>query len=221
MGKFLDSEGVGYLWGKTKELVSSEVAPLEEMVYKAHGSVAVSVSPSVIESGVETEVTVRNTVTLSGESFSPASVVVKEGSSQISTAANSTVTRTVSATTTYTAEATFIDGVKKSGSAKVTAVYPMYFGGSASSSLDSAGVTGLAKQGLKTSPNGSYTVSVGQGEYLWLCVPSGMKVNKVASAGFDVPMEAAATVAVSGKGNYSCYRSSSKFNAGSVAITVS
>ena len=97
----------------------------------------------------------------------------------------------------------------------------MYFGGSASSSLDSAGVTGLAKQGLKTSPNGSYTVSVGQGEYLWLCVPSGMKVNKVVSAGFDVPMEADATVAVSGKGNYSCYRSSSKFNAGSVAITVS
>lgn len=221
MGKYLDLEGTKYLYKKMKSYVDTETSQINEKIYKAHGVVSVSVSPTVIETGVDTRVTVTNRVTLSGDTFTPKSISVNEGSTRVSSTPNSSVQRTIKTTTTYKANVTFIDGVSKSASATVTAVYPMYFGGNSSGTLGSAAVLALTKQSLKTSPNGSYTVAVTQGQYLWLCVPSSMKINKVTSSGFDVPMQAAATVAVDGKGNYSCYRSSSQFNAGSVNIVIS
>lgn len=219
--KFLDKDGLEYFWGKIKDYVGGEVTPINEKVFSAHGAATVSVSPNVIEKGVSTEVTVRNSVTFSGATYSPLSVSLKKGDEELSTTANTSVKDNVTDTTTYSMDVTFIANVTKKVSGTVTAVYPMYFGGDVSTTMDSAKITALTKQSLKTSPNGTYNVAVAQGEYMWLCVPSNMNINKVASAGFDVPMEAAATVAVTGKGNYKCYRSSSKFNAGTVNIVIS
>lgn len=219
--KYLDYDGLEYYTDKIKSYITGQVTPINEKVFAAHGAASVSVSPNVIEKGVSTQVTVRNSVTFSGASYSPLSVSLKKGDKELSTTANSSVQDNVTDTTTYSMNVTFIANVTKKVSGTVTAVYPMYFGGDASTTMDSAKVLALTKQSLKTSPNGTYNVSVGQGEYMWLCVPSNMNINKVASAGFDVPMEAAATVAVTGKGNYKCYRSSSQFNAGTVNIVIS
>jgi len=143
----------------------------------------------------------------------------------VSTTPNSSTTQTLTTsgagTVTYTNSSTIVEGVTKNTTAKVTAVYPMYFGGNTSSTLDSAKVLALTKQTIKTSPAGSYSVAVTQGQYMWLCVPSTMTINKVTSSGFAVPMESAVSVTVSGKGTYKCYRSSSTYVAGTVSIVIS
>jgi hypothetical protein len=218
---YLDQTGLAHVWSKIKTYVTDQTTPLNEKIFDAHGSVSLTISPSIVENGVSTQVTIRNNITLSGKTYTPNSISIKQGDDELSTAANNSFTQNVSATTTYTATVEFIDNVSKTVTATVTGVYPMYFGGNASTTLASADITSMTKQSLKTSPSGSYNVSVGQGQYMWLCIPSNMNINKVTSSGFDVPMETAATVAVDGKGNYKCYRSSSQFNAGTVAIVVS
>lgn len=218
---YLDQTGLAYFWDKIKQHVTDEVTPINEKVFQAHGSASVSVSPSIIEKGVSTKVAVKNTVTFSGATYTPLSVNLKKGDSSLSTTPNGSVDDTVNDTTTYTMDVTFITNVSKTVSGKVTAVYPMYFGGNAATTLDSSKILTMTKQALKTSPNGTYNVSVAQGNYMWLCIPSSMNINKVTSSGFDVPMESPSTVAVTGKENYKCYRSSSQFNAGTVNIVIS
>lgn len=221
MSKFLNEQGLAYFWNKIKQHVTDEVTPINEKVFQAHGSATVSVSPSIIEKGVSTGVTVKNTVTFSGATYTPISVNLKKEESTLSTTPNSSVEDKVSDTTIYTMDVTFITNVTKTASGKVTAVYPMYFGSNASTRLSSDSITAMTKQSLKISPNGTYNVNVAQGNYMWLCIPSNMTINKVTSSGFDVPMEAPSTVAVTGKGGYKCYRSSSQFNAGTVNIVIS
>lgn len=218
---YLDQTGLAYFWNKIKQHVTDEVTPINEKVFQAHGSASVSVSPSIIEKGVPTKVAVKNTVTFSGATYTPLSVNLKKGDSSLSTTPNGSIDDTVNDTTTYTMDVTFITNVSKTVSGKVTAVYPMYFGSNAATTLDSSKILAMTKQALKTSPNGTYNVNVAQGNYMWLCIPSSMNINKVTSSGFDVPMESPSTVAVTGKENYKCYRSSSQFNAGTVNIVIS
>ena len=107
-----------------------------------------------------------------------------------------------------------IKGITKTASVTVNAYYPMYFGASAKTALESTDILAMTKQPIKSSPAGNATVEVGANEYLWLCVPSTMSINSVKSGGFDVPMAAPVTVAVDGKGDYKCYRSASPFAEG-------
>lgn len=219
--------GIGSYNGSNEDsaqTLQEVLTQMNEHIYNAHASVSLNLSPNIIERDVTTAITVRNSVQFLGSSYTPQAISVRVGStsgSEISTTPNGSVTANTSATTTYYATVTFIDGVTKTATAKVSAYYPMYFGGSTATSLNSAAVLAMAKQRIKSSPNGSYNVSVGQGQYMWLCVPNEMTIYSVTSSGFGVPMEAAATVAVDGKGNYSCYRSSSTYNAGNVSIVIS
>ena len=61
---------------------------------------------------------------------------------------------------------------------------------------------------------------ISQGEYVWLCIPSNFNINGVTSSGFSVPMEAAISVLVEGKGNYKCYRTSSSLVAGTFNFVI-
>nr|UVM82029.1 MAG: hypothetical protein [Bacteriophage sp.]UVX34887.1 MAG: hypothetical protein [Bacteriophage sp.]DAG92598.1 MAG TPA: hypothetical protein [Crassvirales sp.] len=61
---------------------------------------------------------------------------------------------------------------------------------------------------------------ISQGEYVWLCIPSNFNINSVTSSGFSVPMEAAISVPVEGKGNYKCYRTSSSLVAGTFNFVI-
>ena len=65
-------------------------------------------------------------------------------------------------------------------------------------------------------PAGQYTATNNvTGNYMWFCVASQQSINKVTSGGFDVPLEAAATV-----GKYKCYRSSNAVAAGEHTFVV-
>ena len=58
------------------------------------------------------------------------------------------------------------------------------------------------------------------GNYMWLCVPDTMTINRVTLNGFDVPMEAAQSASTS-LGAYKCYRSSNALVAKSYTIVIS
>lgn len=198
------------------------IQELQTNMYKAHASVSFTLKPTIFEKDVETSVTVANSITFIGETYTPISVSIKQGEQEISTTPNNSITVTgISDTVTFKIDVTYAEGVTGSKTATVNAYYPMYFGGSAKSTLTSADVLGMVKQSIKSSASGPYSVNVGQGEYMWLCIPSTFKTISVTSSGFGVPMESPATVAVDGKGDYKCYRSSSTYNAGAVSIVIS
>lgn len=206
--EFLDKDGVTYLWGK-----------ISETFKKKEASVSISASPKLFEKGVDTEVTVSWSSMLDGAKVTPTSTTITQGSTQISTAANSSVKVTVADSATFSISSV-IKGVTKTASTSVAAVYPMYFGDSAKAALASADILALTKQSIQSSPKGSYTVAVAANNYMWLCVPSTMSITKVTSSGFDVPLEAPVTVAVTDKGDYKCYRSSAAFSEGDVNIVI-
>lgn len=147
--------------------------------------------------------------------------------------------------TTITNSASFkytltLAGKSFTGTRLFNAYYPMYFGSSDSDTIsadnmntifttctttnamtDVGGVGSFAKKSISSSPAGSHSVEVKQGYYMYLAVPNGMTIKKVTSSGYDVPMESVVTVSGTNKESYNIYRSSSKFNAGTVNIVIS
>ena len=111
-------------------------------------------------------------------------------------------------TTTYTVTAT-IDGKSYTAKASANAYLPQFAGTSTAATVADLNVAGLAikKQSIK----GQITVNAPTGEdkYVWFCVPSGVTISKVTSAGFGVNLKTVETkkATVGGKEyNYSCYR---------------
>ena len=97
----------------------------------------------------------------------------------------------------------------------------MTFGHSAKAALTGEAGVGLTKQAIKSSPNGTYNMpGIAEGEYVWVCVPSNFSITKVTSSGFGVPMAAAVTVTVEGKGSYKCYRTEGALKAGNFNIVI-
>lgn len=116
-----------------------------------------------------------------------------------------------------------------SASAKLNITCPMYFGFLPIYSVSDLTITNLSKQGIKLSPNGTYTLNnPSTGGYMWLCVPNhtnnNMTINKVVLNGFDVPMEAAASNSVTISDiviPYKCYRSSNALVVGTYTFVIS
>lgn len=179
---------------------------------KKFTSVWMRTAPSVIEKGMATKVTVSWGSTYNDAAYTPKSTKVTDGGgATVSTAANSKTGQTLSNSKSYKLEVTFVDGLIKSTTAGVTAVYPMYFGTSTKTALTSDDILAMGKQSLATSPNGDHTVQGKGGQYTWLCVPDSMTINQtLETSGMTVSysLEKPVTVAVTGKGNYKCYRSS-------------
>lgn len=78
---------------------------------------------------------------------------------------------------------------------------------------------------VKASVAGSYSVAHTAGQYLWICVPSFMSVNKATSGGFDAPLEAAQSVTGVKSGEesvtYKCYRMSGAAQSSPVSLVIS
>lgn len=184
-----------------------------------------SASPTVIEKGVYANISIRGSILFNSKGLVPETLSLKRGTTVINSTPVSSlnitdVLNTTQSRTTYTLSITS-KGVTKTASANVNAYYPMYFGHSSKTALESADVLGLTKQAIKSSPNGTYNMSgIGQGDYVWLCVPSDFSITKVTSSGFGVPMKAPITVTVDGKGSYKCYRTSGAMKAGSFNFVI-
>lgn len=178
-----------------------------------------SVSPTIIEKGVDADITIRGNNLFNSKPLVPETLSVKRGTTVINSTPIASLNikdtlNTEDDRTTYTLSITS-KGVTKTATANVNAYYPMYFGHSAKAALTGEDVLGLTKQAIKSSPNGTYNMTgIAEGEYVWLCVPSNFSITKVTSSGFGVPMAAAAIVTVEGKGSYKCYRTEGALKAG-------
>ena len=198
--------------------IANDFAAIYEIMYNQHATVSIStnVSGNIIEKGVPKSVTINWSYVFNGKPTTPdTSLQLKSGGSVLVSDKNTkTFTESISDTKAYQAVAV-MKGVTKTAGVTVSAYYPIYYGSSAKTVLTSEDVLAFTKHGsIKSNPSGSYTFNVNEGHYAWICVPAGMTINKVTSSGFGVPMEPLATVAVTGKGNYNCYRSSGTFKAG-------
>lgn len=184
-----------------------------------------SVSPTIIEKGVDANITIRGNNLFNSKPLVPETLSVKRGTTVINSTPIASLNikdtlNTKDDRTTYTLSITS-KGVTKTATANVNAYYPMYFGHSAKAALTGEDVLGLTKQAIKSSPNGTYNMTgIAEGEYVWLCVPSNFSITKVTSSGFGVPMAAAATVTVEGKGSYKCYRTEGALKAGNFNFVI-
>ena len=204
--------------GSRKDIAMSQYAvtkalnEINDVLFSQYTALTFSRTPSVIERGVNTVVTLTWNTTFNGAYEKPSALTVKKGATTLTTDTSlKTIQDTagITETTTYSIEAT-IKGITKTASATVNAYYPMYFGGSASEEITSEELLALTKQSIKSSPAGQVTIPLTTGQYLWLCVPEGMSINGVGILNSSpVGLIAPVTVSVPNKGNYRCYRSDS------------
>lgn len=112
-------------------------------------------------------------------------------------------------TTTYTVTAT-IDGKSYTAKVSANAWLPQFAGTSTAATAADLNITGLAvkKQNLKAQQI-TVNAPTGEDKYVWFCVPSGVTISKVTSAGFGVNLKTVETKkATIGRKeySYSCYR---------------
>lgn len=184
------------------------------------------VSPTIIEKGVATDINISGRFLFAGNPLTPDTLTLKINDKVISNQPVNNLSGTKDTLTTTNDRITYsvsitAHGVTKNASATVSTYYPCYFGHTTKTIIVGTDVLSFSKQSIKSSPNGTYSMSdISQGEYVWLCVPSNFNINSVTSSGFSVPMEAAISVPVEGKGNYKCYRTSSSLVAGTFNFVI-
>lgn len=184
------------------------------------------VSPTIVEKGVATTININGRFLFAGEPVTPDTLILKRGDALLSDrpvdnlSGTKDTLNTNDDTTTYSLSIT-AHGVTRNTSAIVSAYYPCYFGHTTKTIIVGTDVLSFSKQSIKSSPNGTYSMSdISQGEYVWLCIPSNFNINSVTSSGFSVPMEAAISVPVEGKGIYKCYRTCSSLVAGTFNFVI-
>lgn len=184
------------------------------------------VSPTIIEKGVATDINISGRFLFAGNPLTPDTLTLKMNDHVISNQPVNNLSGTKDTLTTTNDRITYsvsitAHGVTKNASATVSVYYPCYFGHTTKTIIVGTDVLSFSKQSIKSSPNGTYSMSgISQGEYVWLCIPSNFNINRVTSSGFSVPMEAAISVPVEGKGNYKCYRTSGSLVAGTFNFVI-
>lgn len=184
------------------------------------------VSPTIIEKGVATDINISGRFLFAGNPLTPDTLTLKMNDHVISNRPVNNLSGTKDTLTTTSDRITYsvsitAHGVTKNASATVSTYYPCYFGHTTKTIIVGTDVLSFSKQSIKSSPNGTYSMSdISQGEYVWLCIPSNFNINSVTSSGFSVPMEAAISVPVEGKGNYKCYRTSISLVAGTFNFVI-
>ena len=119
-----------------------------------------------------------------------------------------TFTKISQGTTTYTVTAT-IDGKSYTAKASANAYLPQFAGTSTAATAADLNVVGLAikQQNIKTQI--TVNAPTGEDKYVWFCVPSGVTISKVTSAGFGVNLKTVETKKAtigSKEYSYNCYR---------------
>lgn len=184
------------------------------------------VSPTIIEKGVSTVINISGRFLFAGNPLTPDTLTLKMNDKVIGNQPVNNLSGTKDTLTTVSDRITYsvsitAHGVTKNASATVSTYYPCYFGHTTKTIIVGTDVLSFSKQSIKSSLNGTYSMSdISQGEYVWLCIPSNFNINSVTSSGFSVPMEAAISVPVEGKGNYKCYRTSSSLVAGTFNFVI-
>ncbi len=198
--------------------LNTEISDINKVLYTQHSEVILSCSPTIIEKGISTKITLSWKYLFNSEETTPTSMQLKSGST-ILESDNKSYTDNITNNKSYYVLAINGGIPKNSNTITVNAYYPMYFGEGGSSFDKNELITTTNKRPIASSPNGNINITFTGNKYLWLCVPSSMSVNKVTSSGFSVPMESPITQTINE--SYKCYRSTDTINAGTVNFVIS
>lgn len=199
----------------TDENLSMTQAEINQLVIGSNITVGLSASPSPIFVGTQRTISLSATC-----SRSATSITIKKGDTVLATGSGTSlsysdsITPSAAGNTSYTAEFV-VAGLNKTASKSVTAVYPIRIG------TGSSYVEGNALSSAKTSPAGTYNVTVANdGEYIYFNVPSSMSISGATMGGFAFPLEAAQNKTIDGV-SYKSYASSNTYDAGTLTIVIS
>lgn len=119
-----------------------------------------------------------------------------------------TFTKSSQGTTTYTVTAT-IDGKTYTATVSANAYLPQFAGTSTAATAADLNITGLAVKRQNIKAQITVNAPTGEDKYVWFCVPSGVTISKVTSAGFGVNLKTVETKKATIGGieySYNCYR---------------
>ena len=106
-----------------------------------------------------------------------------------------------------------IGGVERTKELTIKAVGAVYYGAGA----DVSEV--VTKASPRKNPEGLYTMSASEDDYLFVLVPEGMTLHGMRMSGIDVPLDTPSGVLVDGI-EYTCYKSANTYQAGNYVIEV-
>lgn len=197
--------------------VNNKLSEINKVLYNQHSQVTLSGNPTIIEKGVNTKINLSWNYKFNGAETTPTSMQLKSGST-ILESVNKTYTDTINTSKSYQVTAVNEGITKTSNIITVNAYYPMYFGEAGKTFDTTKIVTTTNKRPIASSPKGDISITFTGGQYLWLCIPSNMTINKVTSSGFAVPMEEPINQTINEI--YKCYRSTDTINKGTVNFTI-
>lgn len=178
-----------------------------------------SINPSFTASPTPVFVNAESNISLNASIRIEADIVIKKGSEVLKNGRGTTLSHTDSLTptsagnTTYTAEFT-IGGLLKTVNKNIVAVYPIYYGGGE----DYTNARNQAS--VRTSPAGTYNISLSTSTYIWFVVPSTMSITRAIFGNLTFPLENATNVTINGV-PYKVYRSSTPQAVGTYSIQIS
>ena len=118
------------------------------------------------------------------------------------------IEKTNQGTTSYEVKAV-VNGTSYTKSVTANAWLPQFAGTSTAATAADLNITGLAIKRQNIKAQITVNAPTGEDKYVWFCVPSGVTISKVTSAGFGVNLKTVETkkATIGGKEyNYSCYR---------------
>lgn len=197
--------------------VNSKLQDINNVLYKQHASVILNVSPTIIEKGINTTITLNWKYIYNDVETTPTTMQLKSGDTVLE-ATNKIYKDTINNNKSYYVTTVNKGITKTSNTIMVNAYYPMYFGQGSSTFNQTEIITASNKRPIASSPKGDISITFTGGKYLWLCIPNTMNINKITSSGFTVPMEAPVTQTINE--SYKCYRSTDTINKGTVNFTI-
>lgn len=206
-------------WANINQETQESLSDIYEVLYNQHSQISFTSDNAIIERGVPSTVNLNWAVRFNGNSITPQKTILKSGGTTLIEDSQS-YSETITDTKRYDLTVMLEYNIQKQQSIQVNAYYPMFFGSSVSNNVTGENILSFIKQNIKSNPSGNYSLTVLDNQYVWLCIPNNMSINKVTSSGFDVPMEAPITVTVPGKDIYKCYRSQNTFKAGIFNFTI-
>lgn len=197
--------------------VNSKLQDINNVLYKQHASVILNVSPTIIEKGINTTITLNWKYIYNDVETTPTTMQLKSGDTVLE-ATNKIYKDTINNNKSYYVTTVNKGITKTSNTIMVNAYYPMYFGQGSSTFNQTEIITASNKRPIASSPKGDISITFTGGKYLWLCIPNTMNINKVTSSGFTVPMEVPVPQTINE--SYKCYRSTDTINKGTVNFTI-
>lgn len=197
--------------------IDAKFNEINQVLYTQHAQVTLSVSPTIIEKGVDKTINLSWKYLFNSQETTPDQLYLVSNGTTLESS-KKTYTDTISNSKSYYVVSKNKGITKNSNTITVNAYYPMYFG-EGGSTYSSSIIKDSNKRPITSSPNGSVNITFTGKNYLWLCIPDNMTINKVTSSGFSVPMESPVNQIVNGI--YKCYRSTDTINAGTVNFVIS